>query len=439
MAFNPFLAIRLTPYHAQLTGWPDYLGKVFGVLGFPTRNPTAKEFVTAVRKWQHDHPPLAADGLLGAETWQKLLPEVRSYQGRVAAGTLPDWVAPPSPTAAVPAPQNPPPPTPAVPRAAGTPEDRALEDLLKEWRSIGDQLKVNPPLAVPVSHEYVADDARLSPPSLATPGICGTLRVGQVWQGITGGDRTIVALIPGAPDDSGAVIFVTDSGQAYYQTLEAWHSDFRAGVYAGVTRSLAPLQTMLEVEAQALLGAIAATGGTGFASVVGVGAAQWVAQNRDAIARFLTAIGPIMGAAAGLKLLAPTLFDKVFWAVFQRVLTEIPESAAGNPKLIARFVGTLLVKPGQLTLKRDAAALADALAPLAKRVVLATSQAARAAPGAAKAVVRGEVSDLIQDLRRTDGALTPDDADRILVEIRKNPAELKTLIDQFRRALRALT
>ena len=35
MAFNPIVAIRLAPYYAGLTGWPDYFWKAFGVLGFP--------------------------------------------------------------------------------------------------------------------------------------------------------------------------------------------------------------------------------------------------------------------------------------------------------------------------------------------------------------------------------------------------------------------
>ena len=32
MAFNPIVAIRLAPYYAGLTGWPDYFWKAFGAL-----------------------------------------------------------------------------------------------------------------------------------------------------------------------------------------------------------------------------------------------------------------------------------------------------------------------------------------------------------------------------------------------------------------------
>jgi hypothetical protein len=127
MEFDPFVAIRLTPYHASRTGWPHHLGKVFGVLGFRTRNPTAKEFVMAVREWQQNQPTLAADGLLGVETWEKLRPLVRAYTGPVAAGTRPDWVD-------IPASDNdlspPPLPKSLAPRCA---EDRALLTLLRDW------------------------------------------------------------------------------------------------------------------------------------------------------------------------------------------------------------------------------------------------------------------------------------------------------------------
>ena len=49
MAFDPFVAIRLTPPFARQTGWPERFGPVFAARGFRTRNPTPREFVTAVR------------------------------------------------------------------------------------------------------------------------------------------------------------------------------------------------------------------------------------------------------------------------------------------------------------------------------------------------------------------------------------------------------
>ncbi len=442
MSFNAVVAIRLTPYHARRTGWPDCLGTVFGVLGFTTRNPTAKEFVTAVHMWQLRHPPLDADGILGARTWARLRPEVEAYRGRVAPGTRPDWVDPPSPKAV----RNS--PAAAAPPTADAPEDRAIRALFQEWQRSADRRKGNLYLAVPVSNADAVANARLSLPSLPTPGICGTLRVGQVWQGLSGEARTVVALtVAGPRGGAGMIDFVTDSGQAYRQAVEGWDADFMAGVYAGVVRSPTPTQALLGAETQALLGAISAAGGAGFATAVGMGTTQWALRNREVIAQWVSAIPHILGTVTSLQQLAPTVLDTVFRGVLRRVLAEIPEPAADDPTRIARSVGGMLVKWGEFVLKRDAAALAGVLAPLAKPVAPATIPAAqatihptvstvKAAPGAAEVVV--EVTNLIRELRRSDVSLAADDAGRIVAELRTNPLEVRELIEQLRRALRAL-
>jgi hypothetical protein len=259
MAFDPFLAIRFTPHSARLAGWADHLGQVFGVFGFHTRNPTALEFVTAVRDWQLAHPPLDADGLLGPLAWDQLRPTVLAYTGAVPAGTRPDWVGPTQGTMATGDGAT----TPTEVATPHTPcaEDLVLQALIREWLRVGGTLEGDPGVAVPISAESALERARESSPTLASGGICGLLRTGQVWPGVAG-NRIIVALIGGSPPAAGAVVFVTDSGQAYYQTAEAWSADYLAGVYAGVVRTVAPLQTLHALEADVLLGVCSAgTGG----------------------------------------------------------------------------------------------------------------------------------------------------------------------------------
>lgn len=108
-------------------------------------------------------------------------------------------------------------------------------------------------LAIPVGPECAADPLRPRVPELRTAGICGTLRIGQVWAGVAGGDRTIVALIAAARRFAGAIIFQTESGQPYYQSASSWNADFLAGLYAGTVTSLSPRQMLLETEVQLLL------------------------------------------------------------------------------------------------------------------------------------------------------------------------------------------
>ncbi len=431
MSFNSVVAIRLTPYYARLAGWADICGRVFAVLGFRTRNPTAREFVAAVRRWQLDHPPLATDGLLGPATWATLAPAVRAYRGRVAGGTRPDWLDPPSQKVARAA---------TIPAAwtADGPEDRAIQDLVLTWAAVADRRLGDPCLPVPVDTARAEDDARRGVSSLATGDICGTLRVGQVWQGVSGADRVVVALTgPGRRDRAGVIDFVTDSGRAYRQHPAGWAADVMAGVYAGNSRAPTPVQTLLPAEVQALLGATAAAGAD-FAAAAPRGAAQWVVENRDDIAAWVTAAGQVVEAAARLRTFAPTLSDAVLRGVPGRVLTEAFESAAGSGRL-ARLVGMLLVRPGKDQLARQAAALTGALAALADRAAAMRPLADRkAVPVGGAAPTRAAVADLVREQRRFGVAAGPDAAARILGEIGANPVEVKDLIGRLRRGLRAL-
>ncbi|HEY1379099.1 MAG TPA: hypothetical protein VGF55_20020 [Gemmataceae bacterium] len=421
MPFNPVVAIRLTPYYARLAGWADLCGRVFAVLGFRTRPPTAGEFVAAARRWQLDHPPLAADGLLGPATWATLAPAVRAYRGRVAAGTRPDWLDPPSRKFARTA------TTPPAWTADG-PEDRAIQELVLTWATIADRRLGDPCLPVPVGAARAGDDARRGVPSLATGDICETLRVGQVWQGVSGADRIVVALTgPGRRVRTGVIDFLTDSGRAYRQHSAGWVADVMAGVYAGNGRAPTPLQTLLPAEVQALLGATAAAGAD-FPAAAPRGAAQWVVQNRDDIAAWVTAAGPVTEAAARLRMFAPTLSDAVLRGTLGGVLMDAFESAAGSERP-ARLVGMLLVRPGKDKLARQAAVVIGALAALADR---------KAVPVGGAAPSRAAVAGLVRDQRRFGLAVGPDAAARILGEIGANPVEVKDLIGRLRRGLRAL-
>ena len=60
-------------------------------------------------------------------------------------------------------------------------------------------------VAVPVGIEFASDNTRDSPPALPTDGICGVLRIGQVWPGLVG-NRIIVALFAAAAIAISAII-----------------------------------------------------------------------------------------------------------------------------------------------------------------------------------------------------------------------------------------
>jgi hypothetical protein len=83
------------------------------------------------------------------------------------------------------------------------------------------------------------------PPLLVVP----TLTIGQKWPGANGGYRIVLAFAP--PN----VYFMTDSGRTYTENLQGWEDDYVGLLYQSVAQSLGPLETILDVEADFLLGA----------------------------------------------------------------------------------------------------------------------------------------------------------------------------------------
>jgi hypothetical protein len=58
-------------------GWIDKAAKVFEVVGFTNRTPTADAFAGAVAGWQRAHG-LKGDGMLGPNTWRAMEPSTKS-------------------------------------------------------------------------------------------------------------------------------------------------------------------------------------------------------------------------------------------------------------------------------------------------------------------------------------------------------------------------
>src|SRR5262249_18697877 len=147
--------------------------------------------------------------------------------------------------------------------------------------------------------------------------------------------------------------FITDTGRLFVENAIGWADDYVAALYSEVAKSLEPLETMLEVEVDFLLGACSATGLAGVVIVVGGSAAQWLLANKKNLAKWINALETINRVRKELKALAPTFYDKVFYAILKNILEEIPESLVSNPKIMAKLVGQLLVSIGKIALKRD--------------------------------------------------------------------------------------
>ncbi len=435
MAFDVFKAIRFTPYYARETDWPRQFDKVSGVLGFGNRYPTAKEFVTAVHQWQSGRVHLTKDGILGATTWKAMAPVVQSFKGAVPAGTgLPDWfTAIESPPAAAP------PQATSPLRGPGSNLPEKYDDqLLKEMVEISLKMKEDPYTAYPISYKHLADESRNTLTVMETTGlITPTLRVGQLWPGLKGGTRLILALNAYGPKGGGGtVVFMTESGRLYKQAFRGWSSDYQASVWANVNESLAPILTMLEAEAKFLMGAISALHPGAAAFMIYMNTLQYIAVNKKPLGEIIDVMPHVIIGLAFVRAYAPTLFDKVFLAAARKTLTSIPQSAVNDPKIIAFLVGQLVVNLGRLVLLRDVSPLVGIVRSVVKRIAVALGHNAYtvvipvgvAAGKAVPAAMKEGAMQLVKDLAAYNVTLAESDAVTILIEVSRNREQLNRVL-----------
>ena len=410
--FNVAIAVRYTPYYAQSAGWAPDITKVCRVLGFTTRYPTPREFVTAVSEWQRKHPPLWTDGMLGPLTWTKLGQAVAALQGAIQLiGPKPDWINPKANSHKAP----PPPPAKASPTAANQ-EDKVIEEMAK----VAFQKKQDPYLAVPVSSAYAADQGyprgvRSNPTGLP---ISQVLEVGQQWQGIAG-PRIILGL--SGSGTFGSVLFVTDSGQPYSQTVTGWESDMFAKLWSDVSTSMKPIKLLLDAQAAFLLGMIAATSVAAAAFVFVGSVTQWMAKNKDEMPKYIYTVEQILDIRTRMKVIAPTLWSKVVDVAIGRIFAEIPSSMSKDPIIIARFAGGILVKLGRAVWTRNLASLGPWIAALGEIIFAAL----RAVPGAVKQAVSAE--DIVEKLKAIGADVSIQEAIAIKGEVEQNGPELKRM------------
>ena len=477
MACNTFVAIRFTPSYARQTEWPDHFEKVCDILGLKTQSPAPKDFVEAVCNWQKSHPPLVADGILGPATWRSMYPIIKKYQrGAARVGARPEWVNRIKSQNTVSAPQGfsetintainkaanqvaegiktvisgpkipmgPLPPPTVLPNA----EDLLIKEMVALLRHDSHTpVEVSIRYVQHVTSIHIADT--ISTQSVLSPwvSLVGTLKVGQVWPGIKGGVRIILSLTPGFSLDNtlvGEVVFVTESGRFYAQNLEGWVNDYTAAFISGLTRSLTPLKTMLDIEAKFLLGAISATSGYAALFVVTASVVPWCYKNQTAIRISAAAVYVLYEACQVIKTLAPKLYDKVFWVCLKRILSEIPNSALRDEKIMAFFVGQMIWKLGKAALTKDFSAGLDTLKLLAKYIVVAlgkaaipiVSAAAKAVPGAAKHINADQ--QLVKDLRDIGISIIVEEAYAINQEIKKHTQKIQEQLEKLKKALEQL-
>jgi hypothetical protein len=446
MALNIPLAIRFTPYYAKSAGWSSNLGQICGLLGFTMFYPDPKDFVVSVSRWQAKNV-LDADGMLGPLTWRKMKPIVASSSGQSPmAGPYPKWVYMIDPNADI----------PVLPRrwdVTPNPSQASKEDqFIKEMAHVAFEFHDHPMVPVAVSSPYLG---RYSYPdglkSFATGlPISGVLAVGQEWQGVAG-KRLIAGLSGGmySPGVSyGTVLFVTESGQGYEQSIAGWESDLQAKVWADVSDDLKPIQKMLDIELAFLNGAQAAWNFPLYAAVHG---GAFFLTHRGNIKQYSKIAGTILATRKLLKAVAPNLYSKVFDVVKNRIWNSLWDNLADNitAENLAKFLGMVIVTRGKQVyadLCRETASVLRLIATILIRIVLLLVDTglllARAIPNAAKNAARDELKTAMTDslglFRKLGVELTEADLKTIAEEFQANRQAIMEKVQELEESVKGL-
>ncbi len=455
MGFDVRRAVRFTPFYARQVGWQDHTHELFGYLGF-MRLPDPKQFVRAVRDWQHAHPPLSPDGMLGPKTWRKMESAVKRYNGRKPPNIfgkgeydgrfwvfMVDYEMHKNTTARRA-------PRPSQHRQLSDQEDRRIEEDAK----LAAKLALDIRAALPMSGEAAAEWIHPKGPSKLATGrpISQTLQVGQKWKG-PAGNRIVLGFSIAGSNYKGHsyVFFATESGQAYVQNEVGFEADLLAWVTEDLTRSLKPVKFMVDLTGNVLVGAIAASGWGGFLLVTTMGVTPWIIKHRNDFDDWIDAFLAVLAVRATLKAVAPTLYDKVFdsvlisaWRGFKaafgiygkQVAGDIPESIAADPKIIGRGVGALLAKVG----KKGLAQRLTVVSVIILVLLEAIKAGAKAVPGAIKISSSEQLrtgKQIIDELRKVGVTVTQSETEKIFKEICEHPDEVKKALEKLDRTFEA--
>jgi hypothetical protein len=265
------------------------------------------------------------------------------------------------------------------------------------------------------------------------------------------GKRLIAGLAGGmySPGVSyGTVLFVTESGQGYEQSIAGWESDLQAKVWADVSDDLKPIQKMLDVEVAFLNGAQAAWN---FPLYAAVHLGAFYLTHRDKIGRYSKVAGTLLALRALLKVVAPNLYSKVFDAIVKRIWNSLWDNLADNisAENLAKFLGMVIVTRGKQVyadLCRETASVLRLIAIKIIRVLELLVDSglllARAVPNAAENAARDELKTVMADtlgvFHKLGVELTEADLKTIAVEFKANRQAIMDKVQELEENVKGL-
>lgn len=256
-------------------------------------------------------------------------------------------------------------------------------------------------------------------------GFWGEVRSGQTWLA-TDGERLIWSADP-------SMVIFSIKEKFFVQTSRGFRGEVTTYPFVEGGRRAEPMRKLAELEMKLLIGIVAGSSGIGFAIVVGTEIFSFVVENRTNFEKWKRQLGTILEVRAFLKLHAPTLYDKVFDAVLQKVWkdvkSQVPNAVTGET--VAFGVGVIFGSAGKAAAKGKFSLL-GVLVVILQQIVIRFSL--NVAPQALKLTADEYAklaAEIIGNLNQAGVVITDADVRKIVEEVEKNPRQIKEAFDKL--------
>jgi len=299
---------------------------------------------------------------------------------------------------------------------------------------------------LPLSGALRADGPMRVPPEnvedlLAPRG--AKLKIGGIWGDVTAGSSWM------ATDGKRFVMSATSTdvvyylkGTFYYQLSKSFIGEVTTYPFVEAGRRSLFLVTISECEMKLIMGIVAGASGVGFAIVVGTEVLEFVAEHSKDFQVWTHILRIAFEVRESLKTVAPTLYDKLFDAIFKVFLKDVWAKLgnATTPEILSFMVGVIL---GHIAHHLDEATeTGSAVAPVAILWIILEAMVKRfflSVVPTAIAMTSKEYGDIAKDmvatLKEHRVAISQDDMVKIVQEVQRHPAEIKAAVAKLRGAL----
>jgi hypothetical protein len=258
---------------------------------------------------------------------------------------------------------------------------------------------------------------------------------GGNWPPVTAGQTWL------ATDGRRFVLVATSYGVVYYangkffkQSARGFIGEVTTYPFYAAGRASLWLADVAEFEVRVMMGFVAGSSGAGFVSIVGLEVAEFVQRNKENFGKWYRMLMAVLEVRAILKLVAPTLYDKVFNAVLKQVLDKLPEAV--TPDAVAFGLGVIVGAMGKkVFLKGGKLTILSVLFVVLEQIVMRFSLSV--APVAAKLALadfRKFADDIVRTLKEVGVAIRDEDIRKIVEEVQKHPREIKRAFDKLKAA-----